>query len=105
MKQPSQALLKLSTVFVLLWGGFTHGANNWTPAELSTHLWFDGADASTITHSSNAVTQWRDKSTNERHANASGANSPQFVSNALNGKSLLRFDGTDDRLEFPGGPW
>ena len=103
MKQPSQALLKLSTVFFLLWGGFTHGANNWTPAELSTHLWFDGADASTITHSSNAVTQWRDKSTNERHANASGGNSPQFVSNALNGKSLLRFDGTDDRLEFPGG--
>ena len=103
MKQPIQALLKLSTGLSLFWGGLTQAANNWTPAELPTHLWFDGADASTITHSSNAVTQWRDKSGNNRHANASGGNSPQFVSNALNGKSLLRFDGSDDRMEFTGG--
>lgn len=84
---------------VLAWSA----VNKWTPAELPTHLWFDGADDSTITHSSNAVSQWRDKSGNNRHANASGTNSPQFVSNALNGNSLLRFDGTDDRLEFTGG--
>ena len=72
--------------------------------ELTTQLWFDGADASTITHSSNAVSQWRDKSGNERHANqATATNQPTFVSSALNGKSLLRFDGTDDRLEFSGG--
>jgi hypothetical protein len=49
------------------------------------------------------VSQWRDKSGNERHANASGGNQPQYVASGLNGKSLLRFDGTDDRLEFPGG--
>ena len=73
MKQPIQALLKLSTGLSLFLGGLTQAANNWTPAELPTHLWFDGADASTITHSSNAVTQWRDKSGNNRHANASGA--------------------------------
>ena len=104
MKQPIQALLKLSTGLSLLWGGLTQAANNWTPAELPTHLWFDGADASTITHSSNAVSQWRDKSGNNRHANQdTAANQPQFVSNALNGKSLLRFDGSDDRMEFTGG--
>ena len=103
MKQPIQALLKLSTGLTILLGGLVQAANNWTPAEIPTHLWFDGADASTITHSSNVVTQWRDKSGNERHANASGGNSPQFVSNALNGKSLLRFDGSDDRMEFSGG--
>ena len=103
MKQPIQALLKLSTGLSLFWGGLTQAANNWTPAELPTHLWFDGADASTITHTSNAVSQWRDKSGNDRHANASGGNRPQFVSNALNGKSLLRFDGSDDRMEFTGG--
>mgnify|MGYP005687909939 FL=1 len=85
-------------------GGLTHGANPWTPAELQTHLWFDGADASTITHTSNAVSQWRDKSGNERHANqGTAANKPTFVASALNSKSLLRFDGTDDRLEFTGG--
>ena len=103
MKQPIQALLKISTGLSLLLGGFTQAANNWTPAELTTHLWFDGADASTISHASNVVSQWRDKSGNERHANASGGNQPQYVASGLNGKSLLRFDGTDDRLEFPGG--
>ena len=34
---------------------------------------------------------------------ATATNQPTFVSSALNGKSLLRFDGTDDRLEFSGG--
>ncbi|MEC8419585.1 MAG: LamG-like jellyroll fold domain-containing protein, partial [Verrucomicrobiota bacterium] len=103
MKQPTLALLKISTALSLLIGGLSQAANNWTPAEIPTHLWFDGADASTITHSSNSISQWRDKSGNNRHANQGTAGSqPQLVSNALNGKSLLRFDG-GDRLEFTGG--
>ena len=103
MKQPILALLKISTALSLLMGGLSQAANNWTPAEIPTQLWFDGADASTITHSSNSISQWRDKSGNNRHANQGTAGSqPQLVSNALNGKSLLRFDG-GDRLEFTGG--
>ena len=41
-----------------------------SPIEVSTmKLWLDAADSSTITHNSNAVSQWRDKSGNSYHAN------------------------------------
>ena len=40
----------------------------WTPAEITTALWLDAADASTITESSGSVSSWADKSGNDRHA-------------------------------------
>ena len=39
----------------------------WTPADITTALWLDAADASTITHSGGTVSQWNDKSGNSRH--------------------------------------
>ena len=40
-----------------------------SPSEISgMKLWLDAADSSTISHSSNAVSQWNDKSGNGRHA-------------------------------------
>ena len=51
----------------------------WTPANISTALWLDAADASTITQSLGAVSQWNDKSGNENHLKqASGALQPAY---------------------------
>lgn len=40
----------------------------WTPEEIPTIAWYDAADANSITTLSNAVSQWNDKSGNNRHA-------------------------------------
>jgi hypothetical protein len=71
----------------------------WSPANITTALWLDAADAGTITESGGAVSQWNDKSGNNRHATQSDATRrPAFTSSALNGYSALTFDGTNDGL-------
>jgi len=71
----------------------------WNPSMISTALWLDAADASTVTTVSGAVSQWNDKSGNNRHATQSDATRrPAFTSSALNGYSALTFDGTNDGL-------
>jgi len=70
---------------------------NWDPSLISTALWLDAADASTVTTVSGNVSQWNDKSGNLRNAVQDMTGSrPTFTANALNGKSVLTFDGTDD---------
>ena len=50
---------------------------NFSPLALSPALWLDAADTSTITSSSNQVSQWNDKSGNARHmTQATSANQP-----------------------------
>jgi hypothetical protein len=69
----------------------------WTPAELTTTLWLDASDASTITESGGSVSEWRDKSGNVRHASqGTSANRPTVSAAAQNGLDALSFDGTDD---------
>ncbi|MEK9772567.1 MAG: hypothetical protein VW576_03275, partial [Opitutae bacterium] len=65
-----------------------------SPTELSNmSLWLDASDENSITHSSNAVSQWADKSGNANHATQStAANKPTFNMNAID------FDGSDDVL-------
>lgn len=59
----------------------------WTPDELgaSLALWLDADDASTITLNGSKVSQWSDKSGNNRHAaQATAANQPTYTaSNAV----------------------
>jgi hypothetical protein len=75
------------------------GAALWTPAEITTALWLDAADASTITESGGVVSQWDDKSGNSRHAVQSNASlRPSLISAVQNNNSAIRFDGVDDRL-------
>ena len=45
----------------------------WSPSQISTELWLDGSDSSTITETSGAISQWDDKSGNARHASQSNA--------------------------------
>jgi hypothetical protein len=61
--------------------------------------WWDASDAASITQSGGLVSQWNDKSGQGNHATASGTRQPAFVSNALNGKSVIAFDGADDLME------
>jgi len=73
----------------------------WTPAALGSALalWLDADDASTITLNGSTVSQWNDKSGNARHASqATAANQPARTLNGLGGRTVLTFDGVDDRL-------
>lgn len=52
----------------------------WTPAQITTALWLDAADASTITLNAGNVAQWNDKSGNNRNAiQATAANQPAYT--------------------------
>ena len=71
------------------------GPELWTPAQITTQLWFDAADASTITIAT-GVSQWNDKSGNARHVTqATGANQPAYGALQLNGIDVLTYDSTD----------
>lgn len=78
---------------------FASAAALWTPAQLTTSLWLDAADASTITESGGAVSQWDDKSGNFNHvAQGDSALRPVYASAVLNSLPVVRFDGLNDRL-------
>ena len=76
----------------------------WTPANApgGTLLWLDAANASTITLTGGVVAEWRDRGSNARHAaQTTAANRPTAPAAALNGRTVIRFDGTDDHLISP----
>ena len=54
-------------------GGTPSFQGLWTPANINTALWLDGADASTITLNGSTVSQWNDKSGNGRHVSQATA--------------------------------
>ena len=56
------------------------GAILWTPAQISSALWLDAADANTVTLNNLTVSQWNDKSGNGRNVlQATSANQPLYV--------------------------
>jgi hypothetical protein len=82
----------------------TPSFTQWTPADISTALWLDAADASTVTTVSGAVSQWNDKSGNARHATQATSNRrPAYTSSGLNGKNVLTF--ADDFLANTAVDW
>lgn len=55
------------------------GIDSWTPAELTTTLWLEASDSSTITETGGLVSQWDDKSGNDNHATqGTAADQPLF---------------------------
>ena len=67
-------------------------AEPWTPAEITTELWLDAADASTITESGGAVSQWSDKSGNGRDFIQNTALlQPTYNSTGFNGLPAISF--------------
>ncbi len=83
---------------VVLAQQFTWNESVWNPSMISTALWLDAADASTITQSGGAVSQWNDKSGNNRHATATSTARPTFGATAFNSKPGLTFNGTANVL-------
>ena len=71
----------------------------WTPAEITTTLWLDAADADALTLDGSAVSEWSDKSGGERHFTGAGTSAPAVVSSSLNDLDVIRFDGSNDILE------
>ena len=71
----------------------------WTPADITTALWLDASDASTITTVSGAVSEWRDKSGGGYHfSQATAARRPLLTTAGLNGLNTVTFDGVNDTL-------
>ncbi len=71
----------------------------WTPADTTTALWLDGADSSTVTLVSGAVSQLNDKSGNARNATQGSASKRATVSTAaINGRDAIVFDAVDDGM-------
>ena len=64
---------------------------NWDPSLITTALWLDAADASTLTIESGAISQWNDKSGNGRHASQATPGARPVLAN-----SFVTFDGTND---------
>ena len=74
-------------------------AKYWSIEELNPALWLDASDASTITQSGGAVSQWADKSGNNRDATQTdGSLKPTYTLSSMNGQDVLTFDGSDDHL-------
>lgn len=77
-------------------------AQNWTPSEISTELWLDAADGSTLFEDSGTdlaedaddVAQWNDKSGNARNVGQSNTNRRPAYEAAgwSNGNGQLRLD-------------
>lgn len=84
----------------MVFAGSTRLRSLWTPERISTALWLDAADASTINTVSGAVSQWNDKSGNGKNASQSTAtNRPSYNATGFNGRPVVSFDGSNDFLE------
>lgn len=76
----------------------------WTPSLLGADLsfWVDAADQSTITVAT-GVSEWRDKSGNNRHfSQSTPANQPAYSDTGFLGLPGITFDGTNDSLRLIG---
>jgi len=64
----------------------------WTPAQIATVAWYDAEDAATIAATDGAVSQWSDKSGNQRHLQqSSGSMQPVTGTRTINGVNVLDF--------------
>lgn len=81
------------------------GSALWTPASVTTALWLDAEDSSTLTISSGVVGQWNDKSGNGRHmAQGVSGQRPAYNATGYNSsRPLVTFDGSNDILTSSNG--
>ena len=74
------------------------GVKLWRPDELgaSLALWLDAEDTASITLNGSDVSQWNDKSGNNRNASqATALLQPTYLATGFNGKPTLQTDGND----------
>jgi len=73
-------------------------AEKFLPSNITTALWLDAADSSTVTTVDGAVSGWNDKSGNGRDSTQATVGLRPTYTRRLNGKNVLTFDGSDDSL-------
>jgi hypothetical protein len=82
-------------------GNFTYDLKFNFPEVLSPVFWLDASDSSTITQSSELVSNWLDKSGNENNLiQANTSMQGRFIPTALNAKPSILFDGVNDNYKF-----
>ena len=87
---------------ITLRNGFQWNETVWNPSMLGPAVWLDAADTNTITESGGTVSQWNDKSGNNRHlSQAVSSQQPTLNATGLNNKPILTFDGVNDILLNP----
>lgn len=87
-------------------GGGGGGGGSFTPADITTELWFDANDAGNRTLVGSDVQQLSDKSGNDRHLTAPSAGvRPELISGGQNSLDLVRFVGSEylQHSTFSGG--
>ena len=65
----------------------------WSPKLLAPALWLDAADLTTITSSGGAVSQWNDKSGNNRHFVQATSTLQPSTGASVNGNNAITFNG------------
>jgi hypothetical protein len=71
----------------------------WTPDNITTSVWLDAADTSTIFLNSTTVSQWNDKSGNGRNfSQATAGNQPTYQASGINSKPSVAFTGSNDNF-------
>ena len=91
-------------------GGIDTIEDSVTDAATTLQVWFDGADSGQFTPSvsdGDTFTQWSDKSNFAHNANPTGGATtrPTYRTTVQNGKSIVRFDGTNDCLSVNPVSW
>lgn len=80
-------------------------AQLWTPSVISKRAWYDASDNATITHLSNIVSQWNDKSGNALHfTQTDNTKRPTLVPAGQNGLNYLQFGGSHIMAKMSPGP-
>jgi autotransporter-associated beta strand protein len=75
-------------------------AQSWTPSNITVAAWYDAADAGTVLTSGSAVTNWLDKSGNNRHvAQTNSLQQPSYAS------SMITFNDTSSNMLFNSSPF
>jgi hypothetical protein len=78
---------------------FTWNETVWNPSMITTALWLDAADASTITTVGGAVSQWNDKSGKGRNATQpTSGNRPTYQSSVQNSRNVIRFNAASSQF-------
>lgn len=76
---------------------------SWSPPDVAGLVGWWKADAIGGLSDGDPVATWEDSHTSNRDlAQATGSKKPTYKTNILSGKAAVRFDGTDDYLDFSG---
>ena len=63
----------------------------WTPDEITSSMWLDPSDSSTVTESGGSVTGLSDKSTNNYNLSSPSGKNPSYLTSNINGLNVLTY--------------